>query len=271
MNKLIIAVIAAALAIPATISAKAYTRVLTVKGNFTALQAQGNLEVEYTTSATTSATIKAEYSEDLDKVKASLRGGILTLTTIGNQRGDIKVKLSAPAINDFRASGNSEIEVESPVSGTSVTLKAEDNASIDIDRNINTSTLTINTSGNSHIKVDGNITSTQVKADTQLNSHIKLGSVNADALQLSTADNSNFRCSDITVSKIVAQSAGNSHMRLGGKAGNVEYNSTGNSHITAGMLKAKSGQARSSDNSHITAAVNNLSHTSTGNSYITNK
>lgn len=271
MNKLIIAVLAALLAAPATLSAKSYTRALTIKGDFTTLQSNGNLEVEYTSSANTSATIKAEYPEDLDKVKATLRRGTLTLTTTGTHRGDIKIKLSAPAINDFRAAGNSEIEVKNSISASTVSLKTEGNASIDIESNINTSKLTINTSGNSHIDIDGNATSTQIKADTYLNSHIKISSANTDALDITTAGNSNFKCSGITTRSITAQSSGNSHMRLGGKAGTVEYTTEGNSHITADLLQAKSGRASTSGNSHITAAVHSLSRTSTGNSYIKNK
>ena len=271
MNKSIIAVLAIMLAVPASLSAKPFSRSLTVKGSFNSLRSAGNIEVEYTPSNTFAAVIEAEYKEDLDKVKATLSGGTLTITTVGEHHEDIKVKLSAPGISSFEASGNSEIEVEGNISGINVTLKTEGNASIDIDRNVNASKLTLDTSGNSHIDIDGSAASTEIHATTIGNSNIKISDLDANAVIVDSNENSQFSCKAITTRKLSAVGKSNAIRKLGGKASWVEYDASGNSQIKAGTLVADGGKATSAGNSHIRAAVRGLQQSSQGNSSISNK
>jgi len=271
MNKLLCAALAIMIALPATLSAKSSTRVLTVKNSVTAVRTSGNVKVEYTTASKVNAVIKADYHEDLDKVKATVSGGVLILTTEGRLRGSVKVKLAAPGVNSFEASGNSEIEIEGNVSGKTVSLVTSGNASVEIDDNVNSTNLKINSSGNSSIEVDGMVVATGADVGTSGNSSAKISVLRADRLKVKTDGNSSFKGSEINVSSVNAESNGNSSLILAGKAATVAYASNGNSVLRAGMLKANGGTAVSNGNSHIYAGVNGLQQTSNGYSRIINK
>ncbi|MBO5268622.1 MAG: DUF2807 domain-containing protein [Muribaculaceae bacterium] len=270
MNKSVIAAIAIMIALPATLSARSFTRSLTVNGSFSSLKTDGNIEVEYTAAPQFSAVIKAEHKTDLDKVKATLSGGRLTITTTGKTEGDIKVELSSLGVDTFEATGNSGLELEGNVSGKIITLNTGGNASIEAENGLNAATINLTSTGNSHIKVDGSALATQIKANTKLNSHVRISSLEADGVQINTDGNSHFSCQNVNATNLGVETGDNSIVSLRGKAALVDYSSNGNSSIKAGMLKAKGGKASSGGNSHITAAVRGLQQSSTGNSSVSN-
>lgn len=271
MNKLLTAALAIMIALPASLSAKSFTRVLEVKGNISAINSSGNIEVEYTPAAKVSAVIKVEYKEDIANVTSSLKGGVLSLSTKGKTKGEITVKLSAPGINNLDASGNSTIEVEGSLSGRDVDLRSSGNAGIKIEQNINAPKVTINTGGNSSVKVSGTLLSPSVFVNTDQNSVAKIAVLDTDNLDVKTEGNSSFKSKQIKAGAVKATSTNNSVLTLAGRAGTVSYTSKDNSILKAGSLQANGGMAEADGNSQLYSNINGLQPTSRGNAVLRNK
>ena len=233
-------------------SAQTKSHNYTIKGNIAAIEAYGNVEIDYTIASKTAMSVKAT-GESLDLLKIEQKGSTLLIYTEGNYKkdGKIEVKLSAPAIYKFSVSGNADVEVKGLLVGKN--------------------TLDVNASGNAKLSFEGDVNVATIKFDTSANSDVSLENVNSGRLEIDSSGNSKVEAEDLTLETVSVDASGNSLVDLHGNATSGTYGASGNSTIDAYELKLSSGSVEASGNSTVRCNIANPKYNRMGNAHISNK
>lgn len=254
MKKFITGICSLLVAVSCMASPKS-TKSVTVKGTFDAITTSGNVEVEYTGASKVSIVVKAA-KEDLDKANFTLKNGTLFISTENELKDEVKVYVKAPRVCKFNASGNSEIDVESNVSGSKLTVNGSGNAHIEFSAGVNIPAVDITASGNSIVKIDEGATCDAVTVTLSGNSCTKIPDLNANKIDINTHGNSIASFKRGAINTVTADAQGNSVVKLEGHAGTVSYSASGNSIIKAEDMRANGGSVSASANSIIRSSIN---------------
>lgn len=250
MKHLILSTLLAVVAL----SASAFNKIYRLDGQFSAINASGNVEIDYTVGAKPSLTAKFKKQSDAALLEVHIAKGTLTITTKDPDnllKDEVKITLTAPACNKITIDGNAEINVLSPMQFTAMEVTSSGNSQVDFNSTLNVDGLKANSSGNSEIDFDGAVTCKTLAATASGNSEMGFDKLVADHVDVGVA--------------------GNATLKMTGKAVTADLRSSGNSSLKATKLGAKTGTALASGNSTLKCAVKKLtSRTVTGNASFRN-
>lgn len=246
--------IVALLAIASAFAADGATRSYIIHKPFDKIEATGQPEVVFSVGPTMniSATTEADF---MKYVSVTLKGS--TLIVSYNPRNEKKVPeavitITAPSVASFTATGNSEIEIKTPLKASSLTLSAAGNSSIEVEHGASADNANATASGNSTIDIDGIAT---------------FASLTASAL-----GNSSLDIDNLSAKTVKATSAGNATIDLEGSADHATLVASGNSTLDADDLKASTGSASASGNSTLKCNIRKPDQvTSAGNASARNR
>lgn len=241
------------LVIASVASMNAFDRTFKINGNIKALEAAGNVKVVYTVGPKVSVVATTE-QDFMQYVKVSLKNGKLSVgywSDKGNAP-DAVVRITAPALASYEASGNAKLEVKSPVKAGNLKASAENNATLEFDSPVDFKTAAFAATGNSTLEVEEASKGGSLKAESHGNATLKI--------------------EGITLDKLTASTEGNSTFKVEGSANTASFTSAGNSEIKAGSLSAGTGTVDASGNSTIKCKIAQITGFScSGNASIKNK
>lgn len=225
-----------------------------IKGKITAIEAAGNVKVEYTISNQVSVVASTD-ADFLKYVTVTLRNGKLTInydTKDHRNPPSAEVKVAAPAVGNFTATGNSTLEVESALNLATITAAAGGNSTLEFDENVTANTIKADSWGNSTLKFDDPVKTTTLNGTAGGNSTLKIKQLNATTANI--------------------EAGGNATANVAGTADSVVLNGQGNATVQTPGLVAKGGSANASGNSTVRCNVARLTtETCSGNATIKNK
>lgn len=224
----------------------------TLRGNFDGLDVANNIEVVYTPASKVSITVHASESS-MSKFNMEVNKGTLCLSTLkskGKCKGEkIKVVLSAPALSNYTARNNAEIDITGAVSVKDLNVTALNNGEITFAKTVNSNS--------------AEITATN-------NGEIKLPQINAVNLTLTATNNAEIDC-NADVTELKASATNNAEIDVRGTGVSVVYTATNNAEIDAAGFKAGSGSASAVNLATIEANVDNLNQTKSNMAKISNR
>lgn len=229
----------------------------TVNSTFNAVCVNSNIEVDYTPAGKVSITATAE-QQALETLTIYVTEKILHIETndnnknLGRDKEKIKVKLSAPALRKYIASGNSEIDVKGALSiDGQLIVNTSGNSEVEFEYKVDCGTIVIGTSGNSKVSFEKNTACTEVQAGTSGNSTLDINGIVCNTLHLGSSGNSNIDVENINAKTVTAGSSGNSEIELAGQADTATLGSSGNSDIDARKLTARNNSTSATGNSSV--------------------
>lgn len=228
------------------------TRTYKVKGSVAAIEAYGNVEIDYKIAPT--LNIKGTTSGmPMDALKVEKKGSTLVIYTEGNfkEKSYAKVTMSAPAIYSYDISGNVDMDVEGLLAGPG--------------------TLKVVSGGNATVDFEGDANMAKIQFISHGNSHISLDNVNSTALVIDASGNSSIEAKDMLLETVKVDASGNSHIDLHGNGTSGDYDASGNSVIDAYELKLSTGTIDASGNASVRCNIAEPKYQTSGNASISNK
>jgi len=231
-----------------------------VKGSFSSINVSGNVDVDYTPSNQVNIVASAN-AEILSTLKVYVKNNTIYLDTeptknnrkIFSDGRTVKVKLSAPVMDSYSTSGNSEIDIKGPVNLQEETLKVSTsgNSEIEFGYKADCKAAKVVTTGNSKVDFDNQLVCTTFDANSSGNSSIDVNFALCDKIVLDSSGNSGIDVDGISAKSVAAESSGNSTIKLSGSADSANLQSSGNSEIKARKLNARNVSSSTNGNSSI--------------------
>ena len=203
-------------------------------GKFNAISVSSAFELNYTAGASTSVTVTAPSSIS-QYVKVETSGGKLNCyysapqykSTEWNDR-KVVVNVTAPAVNDFQASGAASIDIKSPISAKRLSFGSSGASRISMG-NATSSKCDIDLSGASNITI-GNIIATELEIELSGASEAKIsGKADNVEIELSGASNCDIKALNISGGKI--KTSGASNVKANSSARNCKVSTSGASEV----------------------------------------
>lgn len=203
-------------------------------GKFTAISVGSAFELNYTADATTSVTVTAPSSIS-QYVKVETSGGKLNcyystpqhISTEWNNR-KVVVNVTAPGVNDFKASGASSINIKSPISAKRLRFGSSGASKISAG-NLTSAKCDIDLSGASNITI-GNVDTAELEIELSGASGAKIsGKADDVEIELSGASNCDVRA--LTISGGEIEMSGASNVNANSSARNCRISTSGASKV----------------------------------------
>lgn len=260
MKKIILPILCAMFSATAALGAESSMTV----GRFHSITVTDNIDLFYTVGAATKVTINAP-RHLIGQVKAEVKADGLKVYTSGKIRlkeGEkLKVFVTAPSVNTFTASDNSDIHVQSALNGDKISVTVRDNSDFK-SVNITAAELDFRAHDNSDIKVRGTVLAQKASLVSHDNSDISATRLDVNDLSMKAGDNSEIKSKSTKAGNIVARTTDNSEIELAGTAVNVSFTASDMSEIDADKLTAQYGTATATDMATVKSCTRNLKQSS---------